>query len=297
MAEAVRDRWADWLLERRFGGDREHQRRMLEELAPVRDRVLDNAELRPDDVLLDVGAGDGLIAFGALDRLGRDGRVILSDISRDLLDHARVLAEEAGVAERCDFVLASADELPFEDESVDVVTTRSVLIYLDREQKARAFREFHRVLRGGGRISIFEPINRFGSPAPPGWFCGYDLSPIAELVAKVMAVMSPRAENTLIDFDERDLFAWAEDAGFEPIRLDYIADLEPGSWLAGTAPNAWQTVLRSSGNPLAPTVGEAIEQALTPAEAATFEAHLRPLVEAQAGKRHGAHAYLRATKP
>src|SRR5919202_6282812 len=100
MVEAVRDRWADWLLERRFGGDREHQRRMLEELAPVRDRVLDNAELRPDDVMLDVGAGDGLIAFGALDRLGRDGRVIFSDVSQDLLDHARDLAAASGVLDR-----------------------------------------------------------------------------------------------------------------------------------------------------------------------------------------------------
>ncbi|WP_348240817.1 methyltransferase domain-containing protein, partial [Salmonella enterica] len=44
------------------------------------------------------------------------------------------------------------------DSSVDVVTTRSVLIYVD--DKAAAFAAFHRVLKPGGRVSLFEPINR-----------------------------------------------------------------------------------------------------------------------------------------
>jgi arsenite methyltransferase len=43
--------------------------------------------------VLDVGCGDGLIAFGALDRVGEEGQVIFSDISQDLLDHCRSLAE------------------------------------------------------------------------------------------------------------------------------------------------------------------------------------------------------------
>jgi ubiquinone/menaquinone biosynthesis C-methylase UbiE len=43
--------------------------------------------------------------------------------------------------------------------SVDVVTTRSVLIYV--KDRARAFAEFARVLRPGGRTSLYEPINRF----------------------------------------------------------------------------------------------------------------------------------------
>ena len=293
MPDAVRDRWAEWLLERRSGGDPQRRKQMQKETEAFRERVLDNAQVRPDDVVLDVGAGDGLIAFGALDRLGPAGRVILSDISQDLLDHTRSLAEEVGVADRCEFVLGAADDLePFEDASVDVVTTRSVLIYLGREGKRRAFEEFHRVLRPGGRLSIFEPINKFGFPPPPGWFCGYDLTAIPELVAKVTAAVSPEGERTLIDFDERDLLDWTRAAGFEVIRLQYEVTIEPGSWMAGP----WETVLRSSGNPLAPTLGEAIEQALTPDEAKVFEAHLRPLVEANAGWRDAAVAYLRAVK-
>ncbi|HEX6510314.1 MAG TPA: hypothetical protein VF221_22010, partial [Chloroflexota bacterium] len=87
------DIWARWLLEVRHGGDADCLQRTLDELAPVRDRVLDKASLGESDVVLDVGAGDGLIAFGALPRIGANGRVIFSDVSRDLLEHCAKLTE------------------------------------------------------------------------------------------------------------------------------------------------------------------------------------------------------------
>ena len=58
--------------------------------------------------------------------------MILSDISHDLLDHARHLANQMDVARQCTFVHASADDLSaIADESVDVITTRSVLAYVE----------------------------------------------------------------------------------------------------------------------------------------------------------------------
>jgi arsenite methyltransferase len=154
----VSDAWADWLRTRRTGGDPEYERRMLEELATVRDKVLDNAALASGETVLDVGCGNGLIAFGALDR-GAD--VVFSDVSRPLLDDCRRLAVDVGIVDRCRFVEAAATDLDgIEDESIDVVTTRSVLIYV--KDKERAFAELSRVLRPGGRISLFEPINSFG---------------------------------------------------------------------------------------------------------------------------------------
>ena len=64
---------------------------------------------------------------------------------------------------------AAEDLAPIADESVDVVTTRSVVIYVTEKQ--RAFDEFHRVLRPGGRLSMFEPINSFAFPEPDD-LCG-----------------------------------------------------------------------------------------------------------------------------
>jgi SAM-dependent methyltransferase len=66
----------------------------------VRDWVLDHATPKSGETVLDVGCGDGLIAFEALERVGEQGMVIFSDISQDLLDRCRVLAAEIGVLDR-----------------------------------------------------------------------------------------------------------------------------------------------------------------------------------------------------
>jgi SAM-dependent methyltransferase len=67
------------------------------------------AKLQPSDTVHDVGTGDGLIAFGALERLSPSGHVVFSDISQDLLDHCHTAAAAEGLLDRCRFVLASAD--------------------------------------------------------------------------------------------------------------------------------------------------------------------------------------------
>jgi arsenite methyltransferase len=178
------DRWAAWVLDRRFGGEPEQAERAMRHLGPVRDRVLEGAAVRKGDVVLDVGAGDGLIAFGALPLVGESGKVIFSDVSQELLEVSRGLARKLDALDRCDFVLARAEELePLADESVDVVTTRSVVIYV--VEKQWAFDTFHRVLRPGGRLSMFEPINRFTFPEPDDRYLGFDVAPIAGLVRRV----------------------------------------------------------------------------------------------------------------
>jgi ubiquinone/menaquinone biosynthesis C-methylase UbiE len=294
VAETALDRWATWILERRFGGDAEQAERALQELGRVRERVLEGAEIKQGDVVLDVGAGDGLIAFGALPLVGESGKVILADVSQDLLDVSRGLARELEDGDRCEFVLARAEELaPLADESVDVVTTRSVVIYV--KEKQRAFDEFHRVLKPGGRLSIFEPINSFSSPEPEGRFCGFDVGPIADLAEKVKNAEQRLAdEGTLTDFDERDLITFAERAGFRSVELTYEARVEHDArpqWLADVG---WDTFLRIAPNPLAPTFGELVDRTLTPEEAERFIGHLKPLYEEGRGTSRTAVAYLRA---
>src|SRR5919109_817368 len=92
------DPWARWVL--RPEND-------LESMHPARDRVLANAKVRAGDVVLDVGTGSGLIAFGALPHVGTQGRVIFSDVSETLVEHCRQAAAEQGVRERCEFLVTS----------------------------------------------------------------------------------------------------------------------------------------------------------------------------------------------
>lgn len=280
-----RDRWAEWLAVRRFGGDPEVRRRNLADLIVIRDKVLDLAELTEGESVLDVGCGEGMIAFGALERGA--GEVVFSDVSSDLLDYCRSSADELGVADRCRFVQASADDLAgIDDASVDLVTTRSVLIYVAR--KREAFREFARVLKPGGRISLFEPINRFAL-RDGDTFWGYDVTAVREEGAKLRAVfeaLQPRDSDPMVDFDERDLLRLAEEAGFFPIRLLLEADIKLSE------PRPWDAFLNTSGNPNIPTMAEAMEQALTPVERDRLTAHLRPQVERGLGEWRMACAYL-----
>jgi len=293
MTDSQQDIWAQWLLQRRFGGDSERMKAALNNcLYPIRDKVLSHANLSDGEDLLDVGCGDGLIAFGALDKV-KTGRVIFSDISQDLLDHARAIAKEMQVADRCEFIRASADDLSvIPDASVDVVTTRSVLIYVSAKQKT--FAEFFRVLKPKGRLSIFEPINRFCWPEPPRLFRGYDVTPIIEIAEKVKALylgLQPPDTDPMLDFDERDLLVFAEKAGFEEIHLELQVEIKPPAEVSD-----WDAFMRIAGNPKTPTLEEAIGQVLTSEETEAFSAHLRPLVEGKLGTERSALAYLWAIK-
>jgi arsenite methyltransferase len=261
---------------------------MWEHLVPVRDKVLDRAALAEGETLLDVGCGEGMIGFGALERGA--GHVVFSDISDDLLDVCREAAEELGVSERCSFVKAGAADLTGIG-SVDVVTTRSVLIYVP--EKAQSFAESFRVLRPGGRFSCFEPINRFGCEERRQGFWGYpsdSLSELADRVEQVYAEIQPPTD-PMLDFDERDLIRLAEKAGFFPIDLELQVEIR------AMEPKPWDAFFNQSGNPKIPTISEAMDQALTPEERERFSAHLRSLVEEGTGVWRMAHAYLRAVKP
>ena len=283
--------WAEWLAVHRYGGDPEVRRRMREELVPVRDKVLDLARVAEGETLLDVGCGEGMVGFGALERGA--GHVVFSDISDDLLEFCRKGAQGLGLSDRCSFVRADAAALDgMEDGSVDAVTTRSVLIYV--AEKARAFREFIRVLRPGGRLAFFEPINRFGMEERRcSGFWTYPTNGLADLAARIQSVYDEIQPPTdpMVDFDERDLIRLAEEAGFFPVELELHAYIRP------VEPRRWEAFLNSSGNPKIPTFAQAMEQVLTPEEREQVAGHLRPLVEEGQGVWRMAHAYLAATKP
>lgn len=293
---AFQDQWSRWLLHDRFGGDDLALQRTLELLEPIRDRVLAGARIGSGAVVLDVGCGDGLLGFGALSLVGDTGEVVFADVSGDLLEQCRAIAAESGATDRCRFVHTGAETLEgIEDGSVDVVMTRSVLIYV--EDKASAFAAFHRVLRPGGRISLYEPINRRYTELNRDTLFGYDATPILPLAARVWTIFEAAApvEGPMMGFDETDLLRLAEDTGFEDVAVTLELSSTNRPPFAGVA---WDDLMKIKPNPHAPTFGEAIDRALSEDEARSLETYLRPLVDANAGGRfRTADAYVSAASP
>jgi SAM-dependent methyltransferase len=126
-------------------------------LSSVRDRVLAGADLQTGQTVLDLGAGTGLLTFGALARVAPHGRVISLDRDPGCLDAISRRAAARGLyRDRIQVVAGLADALPLADAAVDAVVVRSVLVYVG--DRAAAAGEIRRVLRPGGRVSAFEPL-------------------------------------------------------------------------------------------------------------------------------------------
>lgn len=116
----------------------------------VLDRLVELAHVQPTDRVLDVATGTGHTAFAFAPHVRE---VMATDITPEMLAEGEKLKAELGMnAQRVEFRIADAHDLPFEDESFNVVTCRRAAHHF--ADIRRALREMHRVLRPGGRLVI-----------------------------------------------------------------------------------------------------------------------------------------------
>src|ERR1035441_5820486 len=114
------DIWSEWLLHQRHANDPAYAQVVQSVVVGYADRVLEGAQLAAGMTLVDVGAGEGLVAFRAIDRIGPSLRVILTDVSAPLLRYAESVALQRNVRPQCTFHHCTADNL----EGIDRKSTR-----------------------------------------------------------------------------------------------------------------------------------------------------------------------------
>ena len=175
------------------------------------------AGLREGEIVVDLGCGGGIDVFLAARQVGPTGQAIGIDMTEDMLARARENAQHGPDGEpftNVEFHLATIDQLPLQDESVDCVISNCVINLAP--DKPAVFREIARVLKPGGRLAISDIALK--QPLPPN------------LAEDIGALVGCIAGANSIEDNQRLL----QNAGFTEIDIiDAKADLNAYSQLGG----------------------------------------------------------------
>ncbi len=121
---------------------------ITDQLAPVGAAIIEHLDVARDQQHLDIASGTGEPGLSVA-RLSPTGRVVLTDLSAEMLDIAARRATAEGLA-NIETKVCSADDLPFDDDAFNSVSVR--FGYMFFPDVVRATAEFARVLKPGGRV-------------------------------------------------------------------------------------------------------------------------------------------------
>lgn len=119
-------------------------------LGEATEKMLEMAGITSGHQVLDIAAGAGEQSITTAKKVGVTGHVLATDISSNILDYAKQMAQQAGV-NNIETKVMDGENLTLEDETFDAVISRVGLIYFPDQQKA--LKEMLRVLKPGGKVA------------------------------------------------------------------------------------------------------------------------------------------------
>ncbi|MBS1552325.1 MAG: methyltransferase domain-containing protein [Bacteroidetes bacterium] len=272
------DIWSDWLKHRRFGGDKTYQQMALAHVKAIAQKIIERADISESHVVLDIGAGDGLLGLSALERLGSSGKLILSDFSEHALAIPKEIFKEKKINDsRVQFLISSAEKLSLPSNSIDRVLMRAVLLYIEKKQDA--FDEIYRILIPGGIAVILDPINKRNLEFGGNYFRGYslDIEPLLSVksfLLKIFKELSNYIPESFCNYTEHDLVHYCIKSGFNEIRLEYYASYNKQSKYASS-----KAFFDIATNPHSPTLRESMKKVLSKNELKIVEGVLEDVIK------------------
>ncbi len=179
--------------------------------------------LRPGQSALDVAGGTGDLAAGLARRVGKQGRVVLSDVNSAMLERGRDRLLDRGLVGNVHCVVADAERLPFADDTFDCVTIAFGLRNVT--DKPAALAAMRRVLKPGGQLLVLE----FSKPTAPGLAPLYDLYSfnvlplMGRIVAHDAASYRYLAESIRMHPDQETLLEMMRTAGLSLARYHNLS--------------------------------------------------------------------------
>ena len=119
-------------------------------LGNATEKMLEMAGITSGHRVLDIAAGAGEQSITTAKKVGAAGYVLATDISANILDYAKQMAQQAGV-NNIETKVMDGENLTLDDETFDAVISRVGLIYFPDQQKA--LKEMLRVLKPGGKLA------------------------------------------------------------------------------------------------------------------------------------------------